>query len=456
MLSIPNTHKTIQDISTLLFKDNLNHAQNNASDCNLLNEYKLHGQLDDLNKMLIATYIEKLDMAFANSQYRKDTYYIKQIRTRTLVTTLGVITFKRRQYRHRETNAFFYYIDSLFELSAYQRLSNTLKFEVLKTVTQTSYAKTALSFGISKQAVFRLVTSLQSVMFNPPSFKEKRQLSHLYVQVDECYASLQQHKTPGKKSNKCRVEEITIHEGLLPLSKGRNKLINRTLFTRNYKESSKKFYQRVRAWIQANYTYEHLYLYGDGATWITNCASALNATFILDLYHTMQAINRLSRDKSIRTFATEFVVTNKKEAFIRLYEGLQQMQYPLTKSSLSSYEYLIKHWEHIQLNYTLPKSVGCSQEGINFHYFAARLTTFPRGWSEKNLRTMAGLLTLVHNHKSLHHIKVLLEPTIHSLENIAKQNDLGPVLAYTVIETLSEKHQFYRQGYCHLPHFQLN
>jgi|GEM_PF-1644022 len=456
MFSITNTHKTIQDISSLLFKNNFEQAVNNATDGNLLNEYKLHGQLDDLNKLLISTYIENLDLIFANSQYRKDTYYIKQIRTRTLVTTLGAITFKRRQYRHRETNEYFYYIDSLFELAAYQRLSNTLKFEVLKMVTQTSYSKTSSTFGISKHAVFSLVSSLQSVMFNPPSFKDKRNLSYLYVQVDECYASLQHHKTPDKKSNKFRIEEITIHEGILPVSKGLNKLLNRTLFTRNHKESSTKFYQRVYSWIQANYSYDHLYLYGDGASWITNCAKVLNATFILDLYHTKQAINRLSRDKTIRSFATELVITDKKDAFIHLYAGLKQMNYPLTKSSLISYDYLIKHWNHIQLNFSLPNSVGCSQEGINFHYFASRLTTFPRGWSEKNLRTIAGLLTLVHNHNSLHHLHELLHPTIHSLEIISKLNDLGPSLGYVVIESLSENHQFFRQGYCHLPHFQLH
>ena len=362
----------------------------------------------------------------------------------------------RRQYQDKRTKQYFYYIDSLFELRAYQRISNTLKLEILKMVTERSYYKTANHFGISKQAIFNIISALTSSVFSPLHFIKKRALTYLYVQADECYVSLQTHKHTDKKSNKMRLEEVTIHEGILPVCKGRNKLVNRTLFTRNINETPVTFYQRIKAWITTNYEYDHLYLYGDGATWITNCAKHLDATFILDLYHTKQAINRLSSDTSVRKAANTFVHTNRLQSFMSLYQSLQVLNYPLTKQSLQSYDYLVKHWDDIQFNFSLPKSIGCSQEGINFHYFASRITTTPKGWSEKNVRVIAGLLTLVHNHNTRQNLKNIFLPSDNTLLTKIKETDLGPDIPYTVIETLSDQHQFYKQGYLHLNHFRLH
>jgi len=448
MISISKSTNIIQELLPQVFDI--------QDDFTNLNEYDLAFRLNQLNMTLVASYLEKLDDSFANSSNRLENYYIKQKRKRTIVTTIGPITFSRRQYLHRKTGDYFYYVDSLFDLVSYQRISNTLKFEILKMITDRSYSKTATHFGVSKQTVFNTIYSLKNIIFSPPDFIQKRTLHHLYIQADECYVSLQTHKHPDKKSNKIRIEEVTIHEGIVPVCKGRNKLVNRTLFTRNSNESTSMFYQRIKAWIQRNYHYESLYLYGDGASWITHCAKQLNATFILDLYHTKQAINRLSRDKSIRKFATEFLIKNKFSAFESLYSALIDMNYPLTKQAHQSFDYLVKHWMHIQLNFSLPQSVGCSQEGINFHYFASRLTTFPRGWSEHNVRTVAGLLTLIHNHNALKSLHELLIPTSISLETVIKDSRLGESIPYVVIESLSDNHQFHKQGYLHLNHFRLN
>ena len=77
-------------------------------------------------------------------------------------------------------------------------------------------------------------------------------------------------------------------------------------------------------------------------------------------------------------------------------------EYELDKSNPSklrnnSYKYLINHWDSIQLNFTKEKSVGCSQEGINSHYYASRLTTRPKGFHEASARVIAQLVNIRQN-----------------------------------------------------------
>lgn len=69
----------------------------------------------------------------------------------------------------------------------------------------------------------------------------------------------------------------------------------------------------------------------------------------------------------------------------------------VTKNRTKHLTYLINNWQAIQRNYSLRKQVGCSQEGINYHYFAKRLTTIPKGFCEPNLRVITQLITLFHN-----------------------------------------------------------
>ncbi len=57
----------------------------------------------------------------------------------------------------------------------------------------------------------------------------------------------------------------------------------------------------------------------------------------------------------------------------------------------------MNHWNTIQHNFTKNKSIGCSQEGINSHYYASRLTSRPKGFHEASARVIAELVNIKHN-----------------------------------------------------------
>lgn len=343
----------------------------------------------------IAHKLEAFDDLFAASNFRKNNYSIKNKRERTIITTLGVIRYFRRSYISKHGGeGYYYFIDELLRLEPYQRLSIDLKNEILVRVVQDSYQRIADDFSISKSSISNLMKSLRDQTLHIPDNSEFKCIDTLFIQADECYVSLQK-SLKGNVRNKMMVEEVTIHEGLIPVYKSRNKLLNKTLMTRAPFESLDEFRDRILTFINDNYEYKQLYLYGDGAPWIKSTAEYLNATYITDLFHTYQAVNRITTDEGLRAILKTGIIEND----IRVLEAVRHSlmnDSVWTKNKEKNYKYLKNNWNHIQYNYQLNNSVGCSQEGINFHYFAKRLTTIPRGFHPHTARLIAQLSTIVH------------------------------------------------------------
>ncbi|NLY62469.1 MAG: hypothetical protein GX074_01215, partial [Erysipelothrix sp.] len=118
-----------------------------------INEKKTKDNYTQSNELDMANKLEELDLLFLNSNYRKQNYYVKQIRTRTVVNTIGTITFNRRQYQSKHDNSYYYFIDDILDLMPYKRLSWALITEVLKKVTTDSYQRVADDLKISKGSV---------------------------------------------------------------------------------------------------------------------------------------------------------------------------------------------------------------------------------------------------------------------------------------------------------------
>ena len=373
------------------FINSLNHDKLVLS-FNGINEKKTKVNYQRDNCLDIAKALELLDDIFFKSQYRKNNFKVKQFRYRTIITTLGEIRFKRRQYQSKNYGQdYYYFTDEILKLDPYQRISDEVKKEILIRVTTDSYQRVANDLDISKTTVYSLLKSLRDKIFVNPKVKRKK-IDFLYVQADECYVALQK-KLSGRKRNKFVVEQITVHEGLEYVCKGRNKLINKTLYSRAHNESLDEFIKRVNLHILDSYDYKNIYLYGDGANWVKSAADGLGATYVTDLFHTYQAVNKLTRDEKERKALTKAVIENDFEKFIEHREAYIKEE-RWTKNRQRNFDFLNNKWIYIQRNYTLLQSVGCSQEGINSHYYARRLTTSPRGFHHATARVIAQLISI--------------------------------------------------------------
>jgi hypothetical protein len=385
---------------------------------NLISEKEMIFKINELAKRAYGLYLEKLDNDFFKSEKRKCNYKIKQIRPRVIDTIFGSVTFKRRQYIDKRNNQYFYYIDSeTLNIKKYQRLSNELIANIIKDVTEFSYPQVARMNNISKTTVYNKIRSLRDYILDTIEYPDvPKEIDILYLQADECYVP-NQNKKEGRST---MIHTITIHEGLTKECKNRNALVNKKILTKSNIETNIQFYSRIHDTITKLYDYKKLYFYGDGALWIKNCAETIGGIYILDLFHAGQAITRLCSIKN-KDHIGELIkklVENNKNGFIQyVKENLDYQKLITNDFRYRNYKYVLNNWKSIQRNYSLNKSVGCSQEGINFHCFARYLTTLPKGYSSENARVIAQLLCCKNNNSDFE--KLILNTIIE----VNKSND---------------------------------
>ena len=108
---------------------------------NLLSTLEL--ELNHLIKDSFILLINQLDNNYKNSLERKRKYHIKSYSPRTILTIFGEITFFRTFYKSKLNGKCFCYVDRLLNLPKYDYFDPYIKAEVLSSVADDNYSKTA-------------------------------------------------------------------------------------------------------------------------------------------------------------------------------------------------------------------------------------------------------------------------------------------------------------------------
>lgn len=371
-------------------------------------EYTFPPMIERITIDAFVILLEHIDTAYAQSQERKNSFSIKDCKFRTLTTTFGNITYKRRYYQNKHTKVYYFYIDDLLDLLPYKRCSAGVDSKILANLASNfsiTYKQAAAPFGMSKGYVYSLLKNLDFYL-DTPDLDVSIPCKQLYIQADEEHIHLQYKnqkrlKSDGKKrSTNYELKEVTIFTGKEKIGKKRFQLKDRVIITQLHNEDNLDFYQRVNDYIQRNYqTCEVPYCYGDRAPWIQSLAEEIGAHSIMDKFHFSQALTRAtggSRYKDVTELLRYYVKSNERVSFeylVNLHMGLERR----TKEyNLKARDYILNNWESYQLNFTLEDHVCCSAEGINSHYFASYFSSRPKGFSIKNIHTI-GALRALHN-----------------------------------------------------------
>ena len=80
-----------------LFQSLVNHLSNILENNLFLHEleHNISNSTNELNLNILKQLLEYLDLEYKNSKERKDKYYVQQTRERTLITSLGLLTFNK-------------------------------------------------------------------------------------------------------------------------------------------------------------------------------------------------------------------------------------------------------------------------------------------------------------------------------------------------------------------------
>ena len=356
--------------------------------------------------------LEGMDEMFRKSVKRKQSYNIHRKDCRTLITTLGDVTFERTLFQERDTKKYRYILDDVIGLPDRERFSSLAEAKVLSEAEVHSYQHAADSLkingqSISKVAVMEKVHGITEEL--PPEKKlpedEKKCCEYLYIEADEDHIHRQKsEEVTGGMIGKL----VYLFEGKQDVCEGRRILIHPHYHGGLYpgSDGNRILWETVQKYIEDHYQEDALkrvYINSDGGSWIKAGKEYVRkSVLVADRFHLMKHINRVSRlmlddaDVAKGRFY-QYIHKNKPEEIQGLLDEI--------KASSGSEEkveeirtYFVNNWDAIQRAFHDKKVLGCSAEGHVSSVYSERMSSRPMGWSETGSDRMCRLRCYVRNY----------------------------------------------------------
>lgn len=356
--------------------------------------------------------LTQTDACIRDSGIRRRDYTIQRQTSRTLVTTVGDVTFQNTLYRRRSDKTYHCLLTEMMGLPAHERLSEQAEAKILKDVSGISYQRTAdrLKIGnqkISKQAVKEKVhRSLSCFREEEPLPEEKKKkCEYLYIEADEDHI----HAQGGEAESRGFLGKlIYLYEGKENVSKGKRRLVHPFYQGGIYSgtDGNRKLWERVQRYIEGHYDVDFLkrvYISGDGAGWIrAGVDYVYDSVLVADRFHLMKYINRaanLALDDSswVKELFYKYIYQNNPQALYALLKKIQK-SCGEEKAIESCRSYFSGNWDAIQRAFHDKNVSGCSAEGHVSHVYSDRMSSRPMGWSETGASAMCHLRCYVRNH----------------------------------------------------------
>ena len=327
-----------------------------------IGEQAYQNSLDLITKALL-----KIDDLLAVELKSTGNFEIVKKKARTIYTTNGAITFKRRYYYDTLNKSYLYPLDMVLNLPKYRRVTDELAIKTMERASELTYFQVGQnlhsSFTFSKSTIYRIIknTSIEKI--------ESKTLiansAKVHVQIDEKYVGIR-----GKKY-KSRLYTATIFKGIIR-GKKRNILQNVSYASaKSIAKLARKINKILNDRFQVK-TETEIFLSGDYATYIQNFPERITvckAIYVPDRFHTFRALKHLTG-----ILLTNEDLNNKdileKLAKIEIdgnhkYQCSQVINY--IKSNLNNNPFSA---------YLDPTYLGCSQECTNSHIYAARFAKY--------------------------------------------------------------------------------
>lgn len=389
-----------------LFNSFVNHL-NNILDNNLFLyelEHNISNSTNTLNLNILRNILEYLDLEYKNSKERKDKYYVQQTRERTLITSLGLITFNKTYYKSKNKingkYVYYSYLEDCLGIDKWAKMSLSCEVNLINNALDNGMTwasvNTIPNYFISRQTIS---TKIKNINFNYFEDIVKRETPKiLYIEADEVHANLQSRNKDTK--NKI-VPVILTHEGHKEDFVKKKELKN-THYIASSILKTDKLWEETYKYLDATYDLnkvDKIFLSSDGGSWITGYDIAFpNAIFVLDKFHYKKALNYIFKKEPIITSIADSYLKNKMIDEFKILVKTQCQLYPDQKKEIiKKQNYLINHIDGI-INQRHPDyKCPCSMEGHISNKYAKFITSRPHSYSKDGLENITQLLTMKAN-----------------------------------------------------------
>ncbi len=393
-----------------LFNSFVNHL-NNILDNNLfLHQLENHISIstNSLNLDILKEILEYLDLEYKNSKQRKKLYYVQQTRPRTLITSLGLITFNKTYYKSKNKingkYQYYSYLEDYLGIDKWAKLSLSCETNLINNALDNGYSwaskNTIPNYIVSRQTIS---TKIKNMNYNYVDNVQKRQTPKvLYIEADEVHANLQSRDK--EKKNKI-VPVILTHEGHKEDFVEKKELKN-THYIASSILKTDKLWEETYKYLDTVYDLnkvDKIFLSSDGGSWITGYDIAFsNIIFVLDKFHYRKALNYIFKKEPVITQIADSYLRNKMiEEFKMLVKHQCQLYPDQEKEMVKKQKYLINYIDGI-INQNHPDyKCPCSMEGHISNKYAKFITSRPHSYSLDGLENITQLLTMKANNIKL-------------------------------------------------------
>lgn len=374
---------------------------------------------DALAAKFLSGVLSSMDKQICNSSYRKTHYNVQRVRQRSLVSSVGELTFDCTLYRKKgvKKGGYVSLLPDMMGLEKHERFTEEAEVLMLTEALKTSYAEAASIMPakqkISKTTVMNKIHSIAEETPMPePEAKETAE--YLYVEADEDHVAEQHGGLTDTKDNKSFIAKLVyVYKDKQKVKgcSGRKELTDKFYFSGLYPgpDGNEKLWNRVRKYLEDNYDLDktkYIYISGDAAPWIKSGTRYIDkAVFCADKYHLMKYVNtaaaQMGKEKK-DSFKNELwhLLNSKKGAKERFDEFTKQMlikaRDPEKVEELRAYA--LGNWAAVRRMLRNKNVNGCSAESHVSHVLSDRLSSRPMGWSQTGADRMSKLRCYERNH----------------------------------------------------------
>ena len=367
---------------------------------------------DALACQFISAALSSMDKQIFNSVARKGLYNAQRTRSRTLISSVGDLTFDCTLYRKSgaKKGGYVSLLSEIIGIDKHERFTEEAEVIMLTEALKTSYAEAARVLPskqqITKTTVMNKTHGLAEEM-PLPDLEEKKSADYLFVEADEDHVAEQHGDRTASDQNTSFISKLVYVYENKQDTKGytdRKELVNKFYFSGLYagSEGNERLWRKVQTYIERNYDQDVLkrvFISGDAASWIKKGTDYIDkALFCTDKYHLMQYINHAAAQMSDEKETVKNELwhllyskrTKTKERFDAYTKGLlKTAKNPDKIEELRTF--VLGNWAAVRRTLHNEHVTGCSAESHISHVLSDRLSSRPMGWSQIGADRMSKL-----------------------------------------------------------------
>ena len=346
--------------------------------------------------------------------WRKNKYTVQRTDKRTLISSVGDITFESTYFRSKADGRHHYLVEEILGLDKQERFTEEAEVILLTEALKTSYSE-ATKVLPSKQEISKttVMNKIHGIANEIPVLERahKKNCKYLFIEADEDHVAEQHGRWTPTEVNSSFISKLAYvyeYKQEHPKCKAKKELVNTFYFGGVYSgaEGTEKFWNNVKDYICKTYNEDELkriFISGDGAPWIKSGAKYLDkALFCTDKFHLMKYINAASRqmlDESEPAKSEIYKMLYKRDKQgIKEYTEQMMVSAPNPKPIQDLQTFVLGNWSAVMRTYHNKVITGCSAEGHVSHILSDRLSSRPMGWSKTGADRMSKLRCYEKNH----------------------------------------------------------